>query len=99
MAANTIPTIMQMSHAGKNDPRMLKDGARPQPLKRLRPTSAASDVADFRENCTDPSSLSDPESFTIVSITALPSAAAPESDRPSGRPGLTPAATAAFAPE
>jgi hypothetical protein len=38
---------MQISHAGKNEPRILKDGARPQPAAALTLARAASDAVLF----------------------------------------------------
>jgi hypothetical protein len=51
-AARTMPRHMQMSHAGKNEPRILKVGARLQPViaHGNNITSAAFDLSERRTN-------------------------------------------------
>src|SRR5258708_37236097 len=47
-----MPRPMQISHAGKKDPRILKVGALPQPMRALRLPETATDSIVFRERCT-----------------------------------------------
>src|SRR4051794_27160240 len=52
MTASPIPVTMQMSHAGKKEPRMLKDGARAQPARALRLPNATTAVVILCKSCT-----------------------------------------------
>jgi hypothetical protein len=52
-AATTMPATMQMSQAGKNEPTMLNEGARPQPVRELSPASELINRAGLRESCMD----------------------------------------------
>src|ERR1700750_1678996 len=47
-----MPKPMQISHAGKKDPRMLNVGALPQPIRTLRQPETATDSIVLRERCT-----------------------------------------------
>src|ERR1700733_6384695 len=52
-AATAMPVTKQMSQAGKNEPRMLNEGARPQPASAMNPGRELINRAGFCESCTD----------------------------------------------